>query len=130
VFAAPISQARRREIDRGHFDFAFGHPRFIDHQEWSSTSYVGTVFGGDPAAFGVNFADGRTKGYPKTMLGEWWLPNAKELGSIVDYTRAPSVTGSPALDPVFNCTAITLPARPWTAGRRRPYQQPHHPSRA
>jgi len=45
-------------------------------------------------------------------------PERQGARSIVDYTRAPSVTGSPALDPVFNCTAITLPARPWTAGRR------------
>lgn len=37
---------------------------------------------------------------------DWRLPNAKELQSIVDYTRAPNVTGSPAIDPVFRCTRI------------------------
>jgi len=29
-------------------------------------------------------------------FSDWRLPNAKELHSIVDYTRAPDVTGSPA----------------------------------
>jgi len=29
------------------------------------------------------------------------------LQSIVDYTRSPDTTRSPAIDPVFNCTAIT-----------------------
>ena len=126
----------------------------------------------DPTVFGVNFADGRIKGYPKqTPDGEkklmfaqyvrdnpeyginqfidngdgtvtdnatklmwtemdsregmnwsealayaenfsfagyedWRLPNAKELQSIVDYTRAPDATDevmqSPAISPVFN----------------------------
>ncbi len=38
---------------------------------------------------------------------DWRLPNAKELQSIVDYTRSPDTTGSPALDPVFGATPIT-----------------------
>ena len=38
---------------------------------------------------------------------DWRLPNAKELQSIVDYTRAPGATASAALDPVFQCTVIT-----------------------
>ena len=38
---------------------------------------------------------------------DWRLPNAKELQSIVDYTRSPSTTSSAAIDPLFNCTQIT-----------------------
>ena len=38
---------------------------------------------------------------------DWRLPNAKELQSIVDYDRSPDVTGSAAIDPVFDTTAIT-----------------------
>jgi len=37
---------------------------------------------------------------------DWRLPDAKELQSIVDYVRSPSTTGSAAIDPVFNTTAI------------------------
>jgi hypothetical protein len=38
---------------------------------------------------------------------DWRLPNAKELQSIVDYGRSPDMTGSAAIDPVFDCTKIT-----------------------
>ncbi len=38
---------------------------------------------------------------------DWRLPNAKEMQSILDYTRCPQITGTPAIDPLFNCTAIT-----------------------
>lgn len=54
-------------IDTDYFDFAYGDEsageRFIDAQYWSSTEYVGTTMGGSPTTFGVNFADGRIKGY-------------------------------------------------------------------
>jgi hypothetical protein len=38
---------------------------------------------------------------------DWRLPNAKELQSLVDYTRSPATTNSPAIDPVFRTTSIT-----------------------
>jgi hypothetical protein len=38
---------------------------------------------------------------------DWRLPSVKELQSIVDYTRSPDTTHSPAIDPAFNCTTIT-----------------------
>ncbi|MBT4410767.1 MAG: DUF1566 domain-containing protein [Bacteroidetes bacterium] len=174
-------------LDDEYFDFRFGDEsageRLIDAQYWSSTEYVSTTMGGDATVFGVNFADGRIKGYPKvfkptgsgftefvryvrgnalygindfadqedssivdqstglmwmqfdsgelkagnnndgTMNWEealewaenlefaghddWRLPDAKELQSIVDYSRSPATTGSPAIDPVFSCTEIT-----------------------
>jgi hypothetical protein len=37
---------------------------------------------------------------------DWRLPNAKELQSILDYERAPSVTNSAAIDPLFSCSTI------------------------
>ncbi len=37
---------------------------------------------------------------------DWRLPTAKELQSIVDYTRNPDSTNSPAIDPVFEVTEI------------------------
>jgi len=38
---------------------------------------------------------------------DWRLPNAKELQSLVDYTRAPATTHSAAIDPMFKTTAIS-----------------------
>ena len=38
---------------------------------------------------------------------DWRLPNAKELQSIVDYSRSPDTTSSAAIDPLFTCTGIT-----------------------
>lgn len=40
-------------------------------------------------------------------INDWRLPNAKELQSIVDYTRSPDTTNSAAIDPIFNTTSIT-----------------------
>jgi len=173
-------------IDTDYFDFAYGDTsageRIIDSQFWSSNVYVGFVFGNQPAAFGLNLADGRIKGYPtagpvvkvnfvyfvrgntdyginaftdngdgtvtdsatglmwtrddsgdgvttgprsgmnwedalawveqrnaENHLGhsDWRLPNAKEMHSLLDYSRAPDPTGSAAIDPVFNITQIT-----------------------
>lgn len=176
--SGPVTSTAIPFIDTKYFDFEYGDTsageRIIDAQYWSSTEYVGTVFGGDKAVFGVNFADGRIKGYPKdtgpgrqpmrqfvryvrgnqygvntfvdngdtvtdlatgfmwmktdsgvgmnwedalawvtqkneeNYLGynDWRLPNAKELQSIVDYTRSPSTTHSAAIDPIFNITSI------------------------
>jgi len=58
-------------IDTSYFDFCYGDEdsgdRFIDAQYWTATQYVGTVFDGVIAIFGVNFADGRIKGYPRDL---------------------------------------------------------------
>lgn len=168
-------------IDTARFSFAYGDSsvgeRLIDAQFASSTLYVSTTMRGDRTLFGVNFTDGRIKGYglesqgrektfyvlyvrgnpsygrnlfrdletgvvldeatglswskadsgadkprgftweealswvdamnAKRHLGcsDWRLPNAKELQSIVDYSRAPAL-GSAAIDPVFTATPI------------------------
>ena len=165
-------------IDTNYFSFAYGDlssgERIIDAQFATSTIYVSTTMTGDRTMFGVNFADGRIKGYPadqsigkkyyvlyvrgNTKYGinqfvdngdetitdnatglmwmksdsgtgmnwqealawvqtknaanylghsDWRLPNAKELQSIVDYTRSPATTNSAAIDPVFKSTKIT-----------------------
>ncbi len=54
-------------INTDYFDFAYGDvsrgERYIDAQWLSSTHYVSTTMGGMDTVFGVNFADGRIKGY-------------------------------------------------------------------
>lgn len=56
-------------IDTKYFDFVWGREnlgeRAIDAQYWSSTQYLGTTMDNQPTVFGVNFADGRIKGYPR-----------------------------------------------------------------
>lgn len=62
-------------INTDYFDFAYGdinsashgsteNERLIDAQYATSTLYVSTTMGGTSTMFGVNFADGRIKGYP------------------------------------------------------------------
>jgi hypothetical protein len=174
-------------IDTDVFGFAYGfigefagygpdgtpmEERIIDSQWATSTLYVANT----DQMFGVNFADGRIKGYPvsaatgkpyhvlcvrgntsygvndfvdngdgtitdtatglmwlqddsgeglnweealawvqtknaENYLGhdDWRLPDAKELQSIVDYSRSPDTTASAVIDPLFTCTEITNP---------------------
>ena len=173
-------------IDTTFFDFVYGDEsagdRIIDAQYWSATEYVGTTMNGDATVFGVNFADGHIKGYPRDTgpdgtqthfvrfvrgnsnygvndfvdngnqtisdsatglmwqkadsgiglnwqaalayaealeLGghdDWRLPNAKELQSIVDYTRSPDAISpapqGPAIDPIFSITNIGTTQEP------------------
>jgi len=167
-------------IDTDYFNQPIGESdkgeREIDAQTWSSTEYTGLTMNGDKTVFGVNFVDGRIKGYPtfkkrthstnkmyfrmvrgnknyginnfkdngdgtvsdyatglmwqkaddgksrdweKSLdyaenlnlagYSDWRLPDAKELQSIVDYTRSPQTTNSPAIDPVFETTEISDP---------------------
>ncbi|MCP4110553.1 MAG: DUF1566 domain-containing protein [Desulfobacteraceae bacterium] len=164
-------------IDTKYFNQPLGNSgkgeREIDAQTWSSTEYVGKTMKDDETVFGVNFVDGRIKGYPKynprtrepnkmyfrfvrgnkaygknsfidngngtisdsatglmwqqydskkgmnwkdalkyaenLNLGghdTWRLPNAKELQSIVDYTRSPDTTGSPAINPISQTSSV------------------------
>lgn len=167
-------------IDTDYFDQPLGDTsigeREIDAQVWSSTHYVGQTMKGDETIFGVNFIDGRIKGYgavnPRTRTdnemyfrlvrgneaygenvfvdnydgtltdtatglmwqmaddgqtrdweesldyaenlelagySDWRLPNAKELQSIVDYSKSVQTTSSPAIDDLFVLTPITDP---------------------
>jgi len=158
-------------LDTAYFEFGYGDPsaleRIIDAQYVSSTEYVSTTMNGNATVFGVNFADGRIKGYPQVGkvyyvalvrgnsahgindfvdngdgtltdlatglmwqkvdsvvtynweqaldyaedleladYSDWRLPNVKELQGIVDYTRSPATSGTAAIDPLFDSTAI------------------------
>lgn len=181
-FTGRVQGAEAKEffINTNYFDQPLGDinigEREIDAQTWSATEYVGKTMNADATVFGVNFVDGRIKGYPKFKPGngvanamyfrmvrkntayginnfvdngdgtisdvatglmwqraddgndrnwkealsyaeslefgnhmDWRLPNAKELQSIVDYSRSPQTTNSPAIDPIFQTTEITDP---------------------
>ncbi len=60
-------------IDTHYFGFKYGDPtkgeRIIDSQIATSTRYVSTTMRGNETMFGVNFADGRIKGYPIGRTG-------------------------------------------------------------
>ncbi|QDU55923.1 Lcl domain-containing protein [Aeoliella mucimassa] len=62
------SSRLRPFIDTNYFQFRYGQAsdgdRIIDSQWATSTVYVDRVMFSMPAMFGVNFADGRIKGYP------------------------------------------------------------------
>jgi len=163
-------------INTDYFDFEYGDvgrgERYIDAQWLSNTKYVSTTMNGAETLFGVNFADGRIKGYGYRRPGssrekkfyaryvrgnaygendfkdngdgtvtdrasglmwtqrdsgrgmnwkdaleyakslvyagydDWRLPNAKELQYIVDYSRSPDTTDSPAINPILVTTSI------------------------
>lgn len=53
-------------LDTRFFDFEYpAVNRYIDAQYVTGTAYRGIVMGNQQAFFGVNFADGRIKGYPQ-----------------------------------------------------------------
>ena len=56
----------------------------------------------DALAYVQDLNDQKYLGY-----SDWRLPNAKELQSIVDYSRSPDTTSSAAIDPIFKATPIT-----------------------
>ena len=66
---------------------------------WQKSDSVDTMNWSDALDYceGLDFA-----GYQ-----DWKLPNAKQLQSLVDYSRSPGTTNSAAIDPTFQTTAIT-----------------------
>lgn len=181
------------------FEWGFGDTtageRIIDGQYATSTLYVSTTMNGDETMFGVNFVDGRIKGYPtsnKTYYvhcargnedygtnnfsdngddtisdratnlmwqkndagavgtgtgpmdwdaaishcetantadySDWRLPNAKELHSLMDYSRSPDTSNSAAMDNIFNATSFvneegeTDWASYWSSSTHQNYQ--------
>jgi len=77
-------------IDTDVFDFRFGgsvspDERFIDAQYATSTIYKGTTMGGNETMFGVNFVDGRIKGYPTSKDFEIKLVRGRTDYGVNDY---------------------------------------------
>lgn len=80
-------------INNDYFDFAYGDTnageRIIDSQYATSTLYVTTTMNGDETMFGVNFADGRIKGYPTGLMPG----QSEDKGYFVLYVRGNSNYG-------------------------------------
>jgi hypothetical protein len=96
---------------RGNTDY--GKNNFSDNNNSTITdSATGLMWDQNDSGIALNWQEGLDWTQEKNnelYLGydDWRVPNAKELQSIVDYTRSPDTTSSAAIDPLFNCTRIT-----------------------
>lgn len=101
----------------------YGVNNFVDNADDTiSDKATGLMWSRDDSGTGLNWAEAlawvQTKN-SETYLGynDWRLANAKEMQSIIDYTRSPDTTHSAAMDSIFNCTQITNeagdPDYPW-----------------
>ncbi|WP_299781895.1 DUF1566 domain-containing protein [uncultured Formosa sp.] len=88
---------------------SYGENNFIDNGDGTITDNA-TGLMWQQADNGENYDWEDALAYAESLtLGDhsdWRMPNAKELQSIVDYTRSPQTTNSPAIDPLFSCTPI------------------------
>lgn len=91
----------------------YGINNFVDNgNNTISDNATGLMWSKNDSGKGMNWKDALAWVQQKNnenYLGfsDWRLPNAKELQSIVDYSKAPDITNSPAINPVFNCSKIT-----------------------
>jgi len=93
---------------RGNTDY--GINSFVDNGDSTITdNATGLMWIQDDSRSGMNWEDALSYAENLVYAGhsDWRLPDAKELQSIVDYTRSPGTTSSAAIDPLFNCTGIT-----------------------
>jgi len=91
----------------------YGKNDFANNGDGTITDRAtGLMWPQSDSGLGMNWNDALSwvqKKNTENYLGhsDWRLPNAKELQSIVDYTRSPDATNSPAIDPLFTCTTVT-----------------------
>lgn len=112
---------------------AYGINHFVDNGNLTvSDTATGLMWMKDDSQVPMNWEQALAWAQAKNNAGycgynDWRLPNAKELQSIVDYTRSPGSTTSAAIAPVFNCTGITNEAGKndwpwfWTSTTHRSY---------
>lgn len=87
----------------------YGVNDFVDNGDGTiSDNATGLMWMQDDSGEGMNWKDALSLAEGSEFGGysDWRLPDAKELQSIVDYSRSPANTSSAAIDPLFNCTQI------------------------
>lgn len=95
---------------RGNTDY--GKNNFTDNGDGTITDRAtGLMWSQSDSWSDMNWKDAlswvQTKNAANYLgYNNWRLPNAKELQSIVDYTRSPDTTKSAAIDPLFMYTRI------------------------
>ena len=113
----PICYDHTREIPCPLYDEPFfgqdAHhkgrsPSYVDNGDGTITDvHAGLMWQKTPGEkVSYSTAISHAKSLNLARYDDWWLPNAKELHSIVDYTRSPAPSNSAAIDPIFNTTAI------------------------
>ncbi len=88
---------------------SYGINEFSDNgDETINDNATGLMWAKNDNGEGLNWEDALLYAENAEIAGytDWRLPNAKELQSIVDYSRSPETSGSAAIDPLFNCTRI------------------------
>lgn len=91
----------------------YGINDFIDNgNNTISDKATGLMWSKDDSQTGMNWEQALAYAQSKNKenfcgYNDWRLPNAKELQSILDYSRSPGTTNSAAINPIFNCSSIT-----------------------
>ena len=89
---------------------AYGENEFMDNEDGTiSDLATGLMWQSADSGDGMDWPDALGYCEDLSLAGydDWRLPNAKELQSIVDYTRSPDTTASAAISPLFETTSIT-----------------------
>lgn len=102
-------------INKGYFlrlvrGDAYGINDFVDNNDSTITDQSSSLMWQQAdSEEAISWGDALTYCENLELAGysDWRLPNAKELQYIVDYTRSPDTTNSPAIDPIFATTSIT-----------------------
>ncbi len=90
----------------------YGQNQLVDNSDGTvSDLSTGLMWAKDDSQQALNWHEALAwvqKKNEENYLGhnDWKLPDAKELHSIVDYSRSPQATNSAAIDPVFNISTI------------------------